>query len=272
MNLFAALSRACGPIYRLMLERRTLKEMCRAIRLCVAVAAITSLAPAYAQSGRAFEVVSIRPNREGGEASDTTTTPGRLSLINATPASLIRRAFGIQEWQIIGSPAWISTERFDIIAVTGGADQLTDKSREPFLQALLADRFGLKYHKETRELDGYSLVVAKNGPKLVQNTGAGEYAMKVTGGLGKQVLHSTKGNIPRLIEILSRVTGRMVTDDTGLSGQYDFTLEWGPDEQTDLVGPSLFTALQEQLGLRLAATKKPTEVIVIDRVDRPTDN
>jgi len=165
----------------------------------------------------------------------------------------------------------MSAERFDIVAVTGGADQLTDKNRQPFLQALLADRFGLKYHKETRELDGYSLVVAKNGSRLVPNTGAGEYAMKVTGGLGKQVLRSTKGNIQRLVEILSRVTGRVVTDDTGLSGQYDFTLEWGPDEPTDLVGPSLFTALQEQLGLRLAATKKPAEVIVIDHIGRPTE-
>jgi uncharacterized protein (TIGR03435 family) len=96
--------------------------------------------------------------------------------------------------------------------------------------------------------------------------------MKLSAESGRQVLRSTKGNIPRLVEILSRLTGRVVTDQTGLSGQYDFTLSWVSDQDTDDTGPSLFTALQEQLGLRLDPAKAPTRVIVIDHVERPSSD
>jgi uncharacterized protein (TIGR03435 family) len=217
-----------------------------------------------------FDAVSIRPNHTGAEGSDTSTTTGRLTLINATPLSLVWRAFGVQNHQVVGAPAWIATERYDIVAVTGGADRLTDKERQPFIRALLTDRFAFKYHEETRELRVWSLVIAKGGAKLLPGTG--EYAMKLTAESGKQILRSNKGNIPRLVEILSRVTGRMVTDQSGLSAQYDFTLSWVPDQEGDAAGPSLFTALQEQLGLKLEPAKVPAKVIVIDRIERPSEN
>jgi uncharacterized protein (TIGR03435 family) len=219
-----------------------------------------------------FEAASVKPNLSGAEASDTNSTPGRISLINVTLISVIRRAFGVQDSQILGAPAWLTSDRFDIIAVTGGGDALSDKGRQPFLQALLADRFGLKYHEETRQLRAYSLVAAKQGAKLLPSQVPGEYGMKITTEPGRQILHSTRGKLTRLIDILSRLTGVLVTDQTGLSGQYDFTLVWTPNEDTQGTGPSLFTALQDQLGLSLKPVKTAVRVIVVDHIDRPSPN
>jgi uncharacterized protein (TIGR03435 family) len=226
----------------------------------------------YAQSGKTFEVISIKANRSGAPGSDTNTTPGRLSLMNVTPLSLIIRAFGILNPQIIDAPGWLSTERYDIVAVTAGAEALTDKTRQPFIQAMLAERWQFRFHREMRSLSVYSLVVARNGVKLSPYNGAGEYAMKVLPAGDHMALRSTKGNIPRLVEILSGLTGSLVTNDTGLSGEYDFTLEWVQDPNSDAAAPALFTALQEQLGLKLEASKKPMEVIVIDHIERPSEN
>ena len=236
------------------------------------LAALTAAGWLSAQSTAVFDAVSIKPNRSGLPNSETDTSPGRLTIINATPISLIRRAFGVQDSQIINAPGWLFAERFDVVAVTGGADRLTDKERQPFVQAMLADRWQLKAHRETRELRVYSLQKMDTGPKLSVPTG-GVYGMKVSAtGAGQQVLRSTRGNILRLVEILSGLTASIVTDDTGLSGEYDFTLEWVQDPGADAAGPSLSTALKEQLGLRLESAKKPVEVIVIDRIERPSEN
>ena len=225
-----------------------------------------------AQSGGRFDAVSIKPNRSGLPNSDTNTTPGRLSLINATPLSLLFRAFGVLGPQIIGAPGWVSTERYDVVAVTGGADRLTDKERQPFIQAMLAERWNLRFHRETRQMGVYSLQIDKNGPKLRTYAGTGEYAMKVTAGNGRRILNSTKGNIPRLAEILSGATGKIVMNETALTGEYDFTLEWVQDLDSEAAGPSLTTALREQLGLRLDPANRAVEVIVIDGIDRPSEN
>jgi uncharacterized protein (TIGR03435 family) len=231
-----------------------------------------AVSPLYAQSTRTFEVISIRPNRSGAQASDTNTTPGRLSLINVTPLSLILRAFGVLVPQIVGAPDWLSTERYDVIAVTGGDDALTDKSRQPFIQAMLAERWQFRFHREMRSLRVYSLVAAKSGVKLTPHSGPGEYAMKVQPSGDHMLLRSTRGNIPRLVEILSGLTGTLVTNDTALSAEYDFNLEWVQDQNSDAAGPSLFTALQEQLGLKLEPARKPMETIVIDHIERPSEN
>jgi len=240
-----------------------------ATKLTYGIATWILLLPLFAQT---FEAVSIRRNLSGGEASDTNSYPGRLTWINTTTLSLVRRAFGVQDAQIIAASGWLTSERFDILAVTGQPTQLTDAARQPFLQSMLADRFQLKFHRETRELRTYVLVVGKNGPKLRPYSGVGEYAMTVEAAPGKTILRSTKGNIDRLVEILSRLTGRAVVNDTGLSGEYDFTLQWIPDQDLEAEGASLFTALQEQIGLKLESTKRPTEVLVIDRIERPSEN
>lgn len=237
-----------------------------------ALAAALALSVLQAQSPPSFNAVSIKHNVTGAEASETNTTPGRLSLVNVSPFSLLRRAFGVQDTQIIGAPRWAFTERFDIVGVTDGAAALSDKDRQPLLQAVLAERWAFRFHRQTRTLRVYSLTPSKSGVRLVPHTGSGTYAMKVEPEAGRVVLRSTRGNMARFVEILSRFAGSLVIDDSGLSGEYDFTLEWIQDPNAEVVGPSLFTALQEQLGLKLEATRKPVPTIVVDHIERPSEN
>jgi uncharacterized protein (TIGR03435 family) len=219
-----------------------------------------------------FSAVSIRSNRSGSESSETKTSPGRVSFVNVTPLSLIMRAFGAQETQVIGTPSWASQERFDVLAVTDGPELLGDVDRRPFLQALLIDRFELAFHKETRQISVWVLKVDKRGLKIHKHEGAGVYSMKVRNAEGKQILESTKGNLTRLVEILSRNTGKIVIDETKLQDDYDFKLEWVQDLDPGSSGPGLNTALREQLGLTLGNAKRPIEVTVVDRIARPSAN
>lgn len=231
----------------------------------VATALIVAL-----QAQSAFDVVSIRPNTSGVPASETDTTPGRVSVINATPLSLLLRAFGVQAFQIVGPPEWVRTERYDVVATVPDGRVLNDRDRQLFFERMLAERWQLRYHRETRNLRVYSLV--NDSSKLVQHTGPGEYGMKVERAGPRVILRSTRGNMPRLVEILSGFSGRVVTNDTGLGGEYDFTLEWVQDANATDSGPSLFTALREQVGLRLLSAERPAPVIVIDHIERPSDN
>src|SRR5262249_11315206 len=161
--------------------------------------ATLAASPLHAQSSGRFEVVSIKPNRSGAEASETNTSPGRLSLSNVTPLSLIFRAFGVQASQVVGAPNWLSSDRYDVVAVTGGPDVLNDKDRHPFIQAMLAERWKLRFHKETRNRSLYSLVQSKNGSKMASYNGSGEYAMKLEPAVGgRTLLRSTRGNMGRL--------------------------------------------------------------------------
>jgi uncharacterized protein (TIGR03435 family) len=227
-------------------------------------------AGALASAQGAFEVVSIKANHTALAASDTNTTPGRLSLVNVTPLSLIRRAFGVQDFQIVGAPDWVATTRFDVIATVRGNAVLNDQQRQPLLRQMLAERWNFRFHRETSERGVYSLVVADSS-KLVVHTGPGEYAMKVEPA-DRVIVRSTRGNIGRLVEILSRYSDRIVLDDTGLTGEYDFTLEWVQNPGVEGGSPTLFTALREQLGLRLEPVRRAIPLIVIDSIDHPTEN
>jgi uncharacterized protein (TIGR03435 family) len=244
------------------------------VRSMLLIAVVAGVSSVTAQSAeQAFDAVSIKRNRTAAAASDTNTTPGRLSLVNVTMLSVVLRAFGVMGPQIVGAPDWLTSERYDILAVTGDNTALTDERRRAYLQSLLADRCRLAFHRETREIRVYSLVPSKEGPRLVVYAGPGEYSMRVQPtDDGRLRLRSTKGNIARLAEILTGQVGELVTDRTGLSGEYDFTLEWVPNLNDSAAGPSLFTALVEQLGLRLEAGKRPVEAVVIDRIERPTED
>jgi uncharacterized protein (TIGR03435 family) len=222
---------------------------------------------------RSFEAVSIKRNQSATMASDTNTTPGRLSLMNVTLVSVVRRAFRVLDPQIVGAPEWLFRDRYDIVAVTGDDTALTDEARQRYLQTLLAERCQFRFHREMREIRVYSLVASKNGLKLTAHNGPGDYGMRVqpTEG-GRFRLSSTRGNMSRLAEILTGQVGELVIDRTGLSGEYDFTLEWAPNLTPAGDGPSVFTALDEQLGLRLDSAKTPMQAIVIDRVERPSEN
>jgi uncharacterized protein (TIGR03435 family) len=237
-------------------------------------AVAVAVSPAIAQPPeKTFDAVSIKRNRTTAVASDTNTTPGRLSLVNVTVISVIRRAFGVMDPQIAGAPDWLFSERYDILAVTGDATALTDEKRQAYLQALLAERCQFRFHRETREIRTYLLVPSKNGPKVATHDGPGEYSMRVQrADDGRLRLGSTRGNMRRLAEILAGQLGELVVDRTGLSGEYDFTLEWAPNLSESAAGPSVFTALNEQLGLRLEAGKSPVQAVVIDRIERPTED
>jgi uncharacterized protein (TIGR03435 family) len=206
---------------------------------------------------------------------------------------LIRESFGVEDDRILGEPAWVKN-RYDVEAKVDAEDapklmNLKIDQRRAMLLPLLQDRFNLKYHHETRELPIYALVVAKGGVKM--KPGAPDNPKPAVMMNGRGNIKST-GTTIMLSHILSRELGRSVVDKTGLTGNYNYTLQWTPDDvgmpmggggggdaapgkgdpSSDAGGPSLFTALEEQLGLKLEATKSAVDVIVIDHIDLPSEN
>ena len=231
-----------------------------------------------------FEVASIKPNKAGDNRVMAMMTPDGLSLTGTPMGMILRQAFGLGDDRILGAPGWAQSDRFDIQTKVEAADlplwkKLTPDQRFAMLLPVLEERFNLKYHHETRELPVYELVVAKGGSKLKESapdaTGASGDPMRhsmLLNGLGHLESHGT--SIDPLVHELSRALGRTVFDKTGLTGNYDYTLEWTPEDgpPTDAVGPSLFAALQEQLGLKLEPQKGPVDVVVIDHIDKPSAN
>jgi uncharacterized protein (TIGR03435 family) len=238
----------------------------------------------------AFEVISIKP--DDGKLPGRINRPpgGGLSGRGITAKFLIGRSYDVQNFQIIGGPSWIGREIYVIEARPGEnrkapilnlyltQQQKDDEEFRMRIQSLLADRFQLKTHKETREEQVYTLVVAKNGPKLQESKfNASDAEKGRRPGLTMRPSELTGISVPvsLLAEELSRCLSRKVIDRTDLNGQYDFDLRWAPDT-TDANSvpdaPSLFTAVQEQLGLRFESGKAPVDVIVIDRIEKPSEN
>ncbi len=227
----------------------------------------------------AFEVASIKPNKSGGGGSSIRFTRGQISMENVTLKKLTLWSYGIPDDRdyALSGPDWLNTERFDILAKFPG-DTPPEQVRG-MAQALLADRFKLVLHREMRQLPAYSLVVAKNGPKI---HAVEEGPANTDGRPGH--LQATRITMRKLADLFARLAGQPVIDATGLPGVFTFTLDWIPDETQRLSlpdesaspnssGGSLFTAVQEQLGLRLEGKKAPSEVLVVDRMERiPTEN
>ena len=233
----------------------------------VLAVAFVAIASAHLH-GQAFEVASIKPSAPqpaGHTDSRMSTNNGRLNYTAVTLKDVLEKAYKVEGYQITG-PDWIDVDRFDIAATTpAGA------SRDQYpqmLQALLAERFHLTIRRETKELPVFELNVAKNGPKLKSI----ESESGITSNSNRSGWHVVaKGSLQQLVEFLSERVNRPVLDRTGLSGPFEITLDWASDDS--LEGPSLFTALQEQAGLKLSATRAPIELIVVDQADRtPTAN
>jgi uncharacterized protein (TIGR03435 family) len=221
---------------------------------------------------RTFDVASIKLNQAGGESRRAASAPGGIfTATNVTLKLLISRAYGVAEAQIEGGPAWIETEMYDIAAKADTPLELSREEMRPCLQTLLAGRFALTIHRVTKPGSLYSLVVAKNGPKLAEHSGPGRGGIAASTEGTKAAIAGTKTTMARLAEYLSGFAGRPVIDNTGLKGEYDFNVEWSNDA-TGAGGPSPFAALQEQLGLKVNAIKGPIETIVIDRAERPSGN
>jgi uncharacterized protein (TIGR03435 family) len=232
---------------------------------------------AWAQPPQAFEVAVIRPSVAGAGAGTSFNVfeGGRLRITNEPVKLLIRAAFQLQNAQISGGPAWLETDRYDIEAKTGRAEKITPQQMAPLLQSLLRDRFGFAFHREMREITVHGLVLEKNrksGGKLQAKAEGEDTAMNTHTQPGKSQLVATAVSMSALASYVGNRLGGIVVDQTGLEGSYDFTLEWAPDDAKDTSLPSLVAALREQLGLRLESQKRPVEVLVIDRLQRPSEN
>lgn len=198
-----------------------------------------------------------------------------ITCFNATLDDIVRMAYGIHPKQVVGAPEWFNKDRFDISGIPDLPGVPNLKQVQHMYRELLADRFHMVIHRETREMPVYAITVAEGGPSFKvadpnENTNAGN-----SGGGGQRTMRFTNMSMPDFALNLSFYEDRPVIDETSLPGRYDFTLRWTYD--LDRAGdadtpPSIFTAMKEQLGLKLEATKGPAEVLVIDHVEKPSPN
>lgn len=222
--------------------------------------------------GESFDVVSVKPNTSSQGRSSERTNPGHVMAENMTAQSMIEQALGVRAFQISGGPGWMTTDGFDVNATTGTTKDLDDIELQPYWESLLTGRFGMKYHRESKEMQVYSLTVAKSGAKLVEHQGGGGTSTHISNGKDRVSITSTGISMANFAALLGRRLDRMVIDETGLSGSYDVTAEWAPEASTDTGAASIFTALQDQLGLKLESGKAPVEIIVIDNLEKPSEN
>jgi uncharacterized protein (TIGR03435 family) len=241
----------------------------------IATLTVSLLGVVYGQSvaGPQFEVASIKPSNADPSSSGINTGNGRLTASNVTLKRCIMGAYSIGPKQIFGGPDWLESDRFDI---TAKAEQpVGDHALMTMLQALLAERFKLALHREARPIEAYVLEITKKGPKLEKGDGHGA---KTSNGRGDIV--ATNATMDRFAEILSRQMDLPVVNQTGLEGVFNLRLRWTPESDKPpkpgdaavIEGPSIFTAVQEQLGLRLHAQRTLVESVVIDHAERPSEN
>ena len=289
----------------------------------VVAAGLAAQAPQEPPGGWAFEVASIKPNNSGDNRIMMQSQPGRMTMTNVTLRQLIRQAYQLQEFQITGGPGWVGSDHFDINAKMPDGFTPTPGPPAPgsgpgpvqlMMRALLAERFKLAVHNETKDSSVYALILARSdgklGPQLKKSEtdcaaiiaagrGRGRGPMPPPGapqpgepipcgmriGPGNLVMGGSP--LSQFANSLRMFTGRIVIDRTGLTGAYDVNLTWTPDQMpqrppgapdplingvaVDPNGPSLFTAVQEQLGLKLDSQRGPVEMLVIDRAEKPVE-
>lgn len=224
-----------------------------------------------------WDVISVKPNHSMDYSSSMQWMPDGVVFRNMTLHGLFLNAFEVRsESQITGYPAWVNSEHFDIqakmdadsaaayLALKGEA---SGRQWQVFMQQILDERFAIKFHMEKRELPVYNLVVAKQGLKAKESVPDEEGSSSM--GPGKYSAHRMQ--VGNLAVSLSGLVGRVIIDKTGLTALYDVDLTWSRDGEADS-GPSIFTALQEQLGLKLEPAKALLDVVVIDHIERPSEN
>lgn len=245
--------------------------------------------PMAADANPVFEVATIKPSNPENRGSSILVGRGGGNLFtttNTTLRDLITMAYGIHARQVLDGPAWIESERFDITAKPEQPGIPNLAQLATMVQKLVAERFGLAFHKEKRELSAYVLTLAKSGPKMTKNDSGN--ILPGFGGRGPGAIGVQNSSMAEFAGFLQgQLLDRPVVDQTELSGKFNFTLEFRPDPQLQpqtVAGPppqlppaiqnrpDLFTAMQEQLGLKLESGKAAVEVYVIDKVTKPTEN
>jgi len=220
-----------------------------------------------------FEAASIRRNLSGSNGTHIDFSHDRLTITNGSLRTLIRIAYDIQNYQFAGGPAWLDSDMYDVSATTGTAGDTSDDQFRALTRTLLADRFQLKIHWETRQANIFALIAAKSGPTLKVDpdpTREPGVNTNITSHEGKIV--GTNAPVSYLASVLANKLGHPVLDKTGLPGKYDWTLTWDPDPTADSTNPGLSTALEEQLGLKLDPQKGPAQFLVIDSASHPSEN
>jgi uncharacterized protein (TIGR03435 family) len=250
--------------------KRTGRRHAIAAIFTVSVAAAFALAQvnAGAPAQPSFEAATIKPTPNADPGQDYWSLPGigRFYAHGVSVQFLIQLAYGIESDQLAGKPSWLDSDFYDIEAKPEEGIKLSREELKPRLQSLLAERFHLAAHFETRMVRGYALLVAKGGPKLQPTKGDHFPGFRVHTGAGQ--LEGLNWSMPFLATMLRRVTGLPVADQTGIPGSYDIKLAFAPDIEQDSTLPTVFTALRETLGLELKAQQVPMQVLVIDRIDR----
>ena len=225
-----------------------------------------------------FEVASIRPHKlTGDDPSNRRVLPGGRFVATATSVrTLIRIAFGTDDNRISGAPNWTDSETFDIDATTvNHAEVTTPQQFQQLILSLLEDRFQFKFHREQKEAPVYWLELdkpGKIGPGLKPSTPASQPNMSTNSNGSRAAMRVSKMSMADVAAALRRQAGRPVEDHTDLKGNFDFQIEWAPEETPDSADPTLFTVLREQLGLKLQSAKGTTETFIIDQIVHPSDN
>jgi uncharacterized protein (TIGR03435 family) len=256
---------------------------------CIALLASAALAQQAAPAPTTtkpltFEVATIKPTATT-DFWRLLPTPDGYTATNVSLFKLIGEAYGIVDPKLIsGGPHWIDRDKFDLeakfdAASVPGAQNLTHTQRAAMLQPLLADRFHLKLHHETKYLPVFNLVLAKGDPKLQPTPGAPDDMISSTCQYtrGPGYAQAARCSMNNLVDALRDITGRTVIDKTSLTGLFNYTLRWTPDNApapaaSDTPAPDISTAIQEQLGLKLEPSTAPLDVLVIDSAEKPTPN
>jgi uncharacterized protein (TIGR03435 family) len=259
--------------------------------------ASASVAAASPPPTYAYDVVSIKRNKSGSVNVRFMVSESGINLTNTDAANLIAGAYSIKPDLISGLPHWSDSTRFDVEAKMSSDDvsavkkldmQHRESTRKSMEQALLTDRFKLKAHVEVKQLPVYDLVISKGGLKIKEYDPAASHPDTFKGPDGKPMLGMTHGSptsfsgqavtIGTLTSFMEYHLHRSVVDKTGLTGKYDIQLTWAPDRDTPPdpsaadTAPSLFTAFEEQLGLKLQPGKGPVDTLVVDQIEQPSEN
>ena len=235
----------------------------------------------------AFEVATVKPVNFDAKGGRYITMQGTSRFVEKayTLKLLIAAAYDLNPRTILGGPGWMDSDHYDILAVTPGAVRPTHDEQMSMLRNLLAERFSLTFHREQKEFSIYVLEVAKSGPKLKASSAAAEDPPALISTVFEQHIHlpARNASMRDFVSLLQRaVLDRPVVDKTGLSGMFDFDLDWAPDEtqfggdvpvaSTEAPAAPLFLAMQDQLGLKLTATRGPVDALVVDKAEQPTAN